>query len=191
MTDLNARIDALAATPADSSDVDDARAAALDLLAALEAGDIRAAERGDDGVWRANAWVKRGILLALRLGRMTDQTAGPFAFFDKDTMPPQSFSIERGVRIVPGGSSIRRGAYVAPGVVCMPPMYVNVGRAGVNEAGERAPNPWRMRTRPVGSDRAASAQMCNTHQGAATDNPIARAPAQPWTSLTPPASCSA
>ncbi len=127
MTSLNARIDALAATPADSSDVDDARAAALDLLAALEAGDIRAAERGDDGVWRANAWVKRGILLALRLGRMTDQTAGPFAFFDKDTMPPQSFDLARGVRIVPGGSSIRRGAYVASGVVCMPPMYINVG----------------------------------------------------------------
>ena len=127
MTDLRARIDTHASTTADSPDVDDARAAALDLLKALESGDVRAAERGADGTWRANAWVKQGILLALRLGRMADQTLGPFGFFDKDTMPPQAFSLDRGVRIVPGGSSIRRGAYVARGVVCMPPMYVNVG----------------------------------------------------------------
>ena len=127
MTDLRSRIDSLSATPADSADVDDARTAALDLLAALERGEVRAAERGADGTWRANAWVKQGILLALRLGRMEDQTQGAFGFFDKDTMPPQTFSLESGVRIVPGGSSVRRGAYVAPGVVCMPPMYVNVG----------------------------------------------------------------
>ena len=127
MTDLRSRIETHAAAAADGPDADAAREAALDLLAALEAGDVRAAERSADGTWAANTWVKQGILLALRLGRMTDQTAGPFAFFDKDTVPPQAFTAARGVRIVPGGSSIRRGAYVAAGVVCMPPMYVNVG----------------------------------------------------------------
>ena len=123
LTDLRTRLE----TNASAADPDAAREAALDLLAALERGDVRAAERGPDGVWRANAWVKQGVLLALRLGRMTDQSAGPFAFFDKDTVAPQAFTAERGVRIVPGGSSIRRGAYVAPGVVCMPPMYINLG----------------------------------------------------------------
>ena len=125
--DLRARIESYTAMPADSPDAGAAREAALALLDALERGDVRAAERGPDGVWRANAWVKQGVLLALRLGRMTDQSAGPFAFFDKDTVAPQAFTAERGVRIVPGGSSIRRGAYVAPGVVCMPPMYINLG----------------------------------------------------------------
>lgn len=123
LLDLRTRLE----TNASATDPDAARAVALDLLAALERGDVRAAERGPDGVWRANAWVKQGILLALRVGRMVDQSTGPFAFFDKDTVPPQAFAAERGVRIVPGGSSIRRGAYVASGVVCMPPMYVNVG----------------------------------------------------------------
>jgi 2,3,4,5-tetrahydropyridine-2-carboxylate N-succinyltransferase len=124
---LRALIETHAVTAADSPDVDAARAAALDLLGALERGEVRAAERGEDGVWRANAWVKQGILLALRLGRMEDQSVGPFAFFDKDTVPPQAFTAASGVRIVPGGSSVRRGAYVAAGVVCMPPMYVNAG----------------------------------------------------------------
>ncbi|HEX8298723.1 MAG TPA: 2,3,4,5-tetrahydropyridine-2,6-dicarboxylate N-succinyltransferase [Rubricoccaceae bacterium] len=127
MTALRALIETHAATAADGPDVEAARAAALDLLGALERGEVRAAERGADGVWRANAWVKQGILLALRLGRMEDQSTGPFAFFDKDTVAPQAFTAERGVRIVPGGSSIRRGAYVAAGVVCMPPMYINLG----------------------------------------------------------------
>ena len=124
---LKTLIETHAATAADGPDADAARAAALDLLGALERGDVRAADRGEDGTWRANAWVKQGILLALRLGRMADQSVGPFAFFDKDTVPPQAFTAERGVRIVPGGSSVRRGAYVASGVVCMPPMYINVG----------------------------------------------------------------
>jgi len=105
----------------------DAREAFEALLDALEAGDVRAADRGEDGVWRANAWVKRGILLGFRLGQIVDQSQGGFAFFDKDTYPTQPFGLDRGVRIVPGGSTVRRGSYLAPGVVCMPPMYVNVG----------------------------------------------------------------
>ena len=115
-----------AARPADAEDVVEA------LLGALERGEIRAAERGQDGVWRAVPWVKRGILLGFRVGRLVDMSVGgaggaTLPFFDKHTYPLQSFAAERGVRLVPGGSSVRRGAYLASGVVCMPPMYVNVG----------------------------------------------------------------
>ncbi|MEM1117195.1 MAG: 2,3,4,5-tetrahydropyridine-2,6-dicarboxylate N-succinyltransferase [Bacteroidota bacterium] len=128
MTDLSALqsdIDRLAA--ADAPDPGAARAAVDALLGALEAGDVRSARRGDDGVWRANAWVKRGILLGFRLGEIVDFSGDAFAFFDKDTYPIQRLGLDAGVRIVPGGSTIRRGAHVAAGVVCMPPMYVNVG----------------------------------------------------------------
>jgi 2,3,4,5-tetrahydropyridine-2-carboxylate N-succinyltransferase len=102
------------------------------LLTALEQGHVRAAERDTDGRWNAVPWVKRGILLAFRLGRVADMspTHGghpTFTFFDKHTVPPRTLRIESGVRVVPGGSTIRRGAHVAPGVVCMPPMFINVG----------------------------------------------------------------
>jgi 2,3,4,5-tetrahydropyridine-2,6-dicarboxylate N-succinyltransferase len=104
-----------------------------ELLNALEAGQIRAAERSADGTWRAVPWVKRGILLGFKLGAMMDMSipsAGSdrrFSFIDKHTYPPRRFTVDDGVRVVPGGSTIRRGAYVSKGVVCMPPMYVNVG----------------------------------------------------------------
>ncbi|HUR93909.1 MAG TPA: 2,3,4,5-tetrahydropyridine-2,6-dicarboxylate N-succinyltransferase [Gemmatimonadales bacterium] len=105
-----------------------ARVAFLELRAALTAGAVRAAERGPDGQWRANAWVKVGILLGFRLGRVQPAASGgPFPFYDKDTYPLRRMLQEDGVRIVPGGSAIRDGCYVAPGVVCMPPMYINVG----------------------------------------------------------------
>ncbi len=95
---------------------------------ALNAGSVRAAERGPDGSWRVNSWVKTGILLGFRLGRIGPAAiGGPFPFFDKDTYPLRAMSSAQNVRIVPGGSAIRDGCYVAPGVVCMPPMYVNVG----------------------------------------------------------------
>jgi 2,3,4,5-tetrahydropyridine-2-carboxylate N-succinyltransferase len=103
------------------------------LLTALERGELRAAERAADGTWKAVPWVKRGILLAFRAGRMVDMSPpgggahAAFQFFDKHTVPPRALRLESGIRVVPGGSSIRRGAYLAPGVVCMPPMYVNVG----------------------------------------------------------------
>jgi 2,3,4,5-tetrahydropyridine-2-carboxylate N-succinyltransferase len=99
------------------------------LFTALERGELRAAERGADGVWRAVPWVKRGILLAFRAGRLVDMSpaGSPLRFFDKHTVPVQTLDVRRGVRVVPGGSSIRRGAHLAGGVVCMPPMYVNVG----------------------------------------------------------------
>ncbi len=94
---------------------------------ALERGEIRAAERSHDGTWRAHGWVKQGILLGFRLGSLVDVSDGSMAFFDKDTYPLRPTTIEDDVRIVPGGSAIRSGAYVAEGVVCMPPMYINVG----------------------------------------------------------------
>jgi 2,3,4,5-tetrahydropyridine-2-carboxylate N-succinyltransferase len=97
--------------------------------ASLNRGEIRAAERQADGKWRTNAWVKRGILLGFRMGstiEMSPPGAG-LQFLDKNTYPIRKFSIEDRVRIVAGGSSIRDGAYIAPGVVCMPPMFVNAG----------------------------------------------------------------
>ena len=76
-----------------------------------------------------NAWVKKGILLGFRFGRLVDHSMdhGRWAFFDKDTMPLKTIGLERHVRLVPGGSAIREGAYVGKGVICMPPMYVNIG----------------------------------------------------------------
>ena len=93
---------------------------------ALSAGKIRAAEKRD-GQWRVNAWVKQGILLGFQLGELSETGSGALTFVDKDTFPPRNFRAEDGVRVVPGGSAIRQGAYVAPSVICMPPMYINVG----------------------------------------------------------------
>jgi 2,3,4,5-tetrahydropyridine-2-carboxylate N-succinyltransferase len=103
------------------------------LLDALEEGTVRAAERDAEGNWNAVPWVKRGILVGFRIGKMVEMSVygfkgePKFGFFDKHLYTPQDFELDDGVRIVPGGSSVRRGAYLAPGVVCMPPMYVNVG----------------------------------------------------------------
>ncbi len=93
----------------------------------LRKGEIRAAEKGADGNWHANAWVKQGILVGFRMGAMVDLSSGAFSFFDKDTYPLRPMLLEEGVRIVPGGSTIRDGSFVAKGVVCMPPCYINVG----------------------------------------------------------------
>ncbi len=98
-------------------------------IALLERGEVRAAHRDADGAWHAVLWVKRAILLGFRIGRVVEMNAGsgPFHFFDKHTFPTRDFRLDHQVRIVPGGSTVRRGAYLAPSVVCMPPMYVNVG----------------------------------------------------------------
>lgn len=79
--------------------------------------------------WRVNPWVKQGILLGFRIGVIVDMSAdhGRWPFVDKDTMPLKRFDAGGGVRIVPGGSTVRDGAYLGPGVVCMPPMYINIG----------------------------------------------------------------
>jgi 2,3,4,5-tetrahydropyridine-2-carboxylate N-succinyltransferase len=126
---LEARVDELYGLPQGSETPRDAARVVNQLLEALEAGDVRSAERDAKGAWHAVPWVKRGILVAFRFGKLADLSPGgdSFSFVDKDTIPPQRFGLDRGVRIVPGGSTIRRGVYVAPGVVCMPPMFVNVG----------------------------------------------------------------
>lgn len=95
---------------------------------ALNRGEVRAAERMPDGEWRVNTWVKQGILLGFRMGKVIDMSGGSaLKFLDKDTYPIRDVTLGENVRIVPGGSSIRDGAYIAAGVVCMPPMFVNVG----------------------------------------------------------------
>lgn len=101
----------------------------LALRAALERGELRSAspDAASPSGWRVHAWVKRGILLGFRLGALEDHQGPGFSFVDKHTYPVRHFSARDGVRLVPGGSSIRAGAYVARGVVCMPPMYINTG----------------------------------------------------------------
>jgi 2,3,4,5-tetrahydropyridine-2-carboxylate N-succinyltransferase len=96
---------------------------------ALTGGEVRAAHRDREGRWHTNAWVKRGILLGFRMGQIVDMSPEDrsFVFYDKDTYRVRQTRLEERVRVVPGGSSIREGAYVAAGVVCMPPCYVNVG----------------------------------------------------------------
>ncbi len=132
--DLQRRVDELAALPSAASMPRDAEDIVELLLGALERAQVRAATRASDGSWSAVAWVKRGILLGFRVGSVIDMTSygvegapARLFFFDKHTFPTRGFDLEDGVRIVPGGSSIRRGAHVATGVVCMPPMYINVG----------------------------------------------------------------
>ena len=95
-------------------------------IADLEAGRIRVAEK-ISGEWKVNSWVKEVILSGFRLGKLVDMTQGQFSFFDKDTIPTRMFNEHSGVRIVPGGSSVRAGAYLAPSVIMMPPAYVNIG----------------------------------------------------------------
>src|SRR5579863_8988098 len=104
----------------------DARKTFLEFRDALTHGTIRAAER-IDGRWIVNAWVKQGILLGFRLGELAEMGSGScLSFVDKDTFPARKFSVADRVRVVPGGSSVRAGAYVAPSVICMPPMFIYV-----------------------------------------------------------------
>ncbi len=102
-----------------------------DFKTALNRGEIRAAEPDASAKsgWRVNAWVKKGILLGFRMGAIADMSidASKQPFFDKSTYPVRAFEASDGVRIVPGGSSIRDGSYIGRGVICMPPMFVNVG----------------------------------------------------------------
>ena len=97
-----------------------------DVIRRLESGEIRVAEK-KDGRWIVNSWIKEVILSGFRLGKMTDMSDGIFSFFDKDTIPPRRFTMEDGIRIVPGGTTVRRGAYLAPSVIMMPPSFVNIG----------------------------------------------------------------
>ena len=129
MTALQERVERVFEQGA-AADRREARSLVEALRAALSSGLIRAAEPDDSaaGGWRVNAWVKRGILLAFRFGDTVDATvAGAWPFFDKDTLPLKPLTVESGIRLVPGGSSVRDGAYLGHGVICMPPMYINIG----------------------------------------------------------------
>jgi 2,3,4,5-tetrahydropyridine-2-carboxylate N-succinyltransferase len=126
MHSLQAAIEHLAAAGAVERNAE-ARNVFLDFREQLTQGKIRAAEK-IDGEWRVNIWVKQGILLGFRIGELTETgTDASFSFVDKDTFPARRFSIKDRVRMVPGGSSVREGAYVAPSVICMPPTFINVG----------------------------------------------------------------
>lgn len=128
LLDLSQRIEKYFAAGPNAVGDSGAMVAFDDLRKALETGAIRAAEPdpASPSGWRVNPWVKQGILLGFRLGSLTDSGDG-LSFVDKHTYPARRFTVEDGVRIVPGGSAVRAGAYIAKGVVCMPPMYVNVG----------------------------------------------------------------
>ncbi len=126
MSPLQGEIERLFAAGADAKQDARARAAFAELRDLLTRGQVRAAEKRD-GRWLANIWVKQGILLGFRLGELAEMGGGDLSFVDKDTFPARRFGVQDRVRVVPGGSSAREGAYVAPGVICMPPMYINVG----------------------------------------------------------------
>ena len=125
MQDLRQQIERLfAATELDRTD---ALRVFADFRASLTRGEVRAAELRE-GRWSANTWVKQGILLGFRLGELAEMgDPRTLSFVDKDTFPARRFRVADGVRVVPGGSAARMGAYVAPSVICMPPMYINVG----------------------------------------------------------------
>lgn len=129
LADLESRLNDPAILDSGTSLPTDAQHLFDHCIALLERGEIRAAQKDASGQWHAVPWVKRAILLGFRLGRVVEMSASgsPFHFFDKHTFPTRDFRLDHQVRIVPGGSTIRRGAYLAPSVVCMPPMYVNVG----------------------------------------------------------------
>src|SRR6266536_2226748 len=126
MPSLQAEIERLASLKGLERDLE-ARPTFLTFRDQLTRGEIRAADKAD-GAWKVNVWVKQGILLGFRLGELTQMGSGEcLSFVDKDTFPARKFTVSDRVRIVPGGSSARLGAYVAPSVICMPPMYINVG----------------------------------------------------------------
>ncbi len=129
LPELQTTIERLFKAGAEAQNDPTAMSAFLALRDALEKGEVRSASPDESSPtgWRVNAWVKQGILLGFRLGALEALPSGGLSFVDKHTYPVRHFSKSDGVRIVPGGSSVRAGAYLAKGVVCMPPMYVNVG----------------------------------------------------------------
>ena len=130
MTNLSSEITALF-EQAGAAPKDQARAVFLRLREELAAGRVRAAEPDESSAtgWRVNVWVKQGILLGFRFGDIVDMGIGRgrWPFFDKDTLPLKQIDETSGVRMVPGGSSVRDGAFLGNGVICMPPMYINIG----------------------------------------------------------------
>src|ERR1051326_3266315 len=127
MEALRKEIERLFALGAEAKRDPAARRTFGEFRAALTCGDIRAAQK-HNGHWQANAWVKQGILLGFQIGELQASASdNGLSFVDKDSFPARRFQVSDKVRIVPGGSSVREGAYVAPSVICMPPMFINVG----------------------------------------------------------------
>ncbi len=127
MQKLRQEIERLFALGAEARNDASAHATFREFRDALTRGEIRSAEKNVD-TWVTNVWVKQGILLGFRLGDLAAMDDGPtLSFVDKATFPTRHFTVEDRVRVVPGGSSVREGAYVAPSVICMPPMYINTG----------------------------------------------------------------
>jgi 2,3,4,5-tetrahydropyridine-2-carboxylate N-succinyltransferase len=126
---LQATIEHYFAAGAEAVGDREAMKAFLELRTELTEGRLRAAEPDPETStgWRVNPWVKQGILLGFRLGKLEKMGGDHFSFVDKSTYPMRRLGLQEGVRVVPGGSAIREGAFLAPGVVCMPPMYVNAG----------------------------------------------------------------
>ncbi|MCX6140515.1 MAG: 2,3,4,5-tetrahydropyridine-2,6-dicarboxylate N-succinyltransferase [Candidatus Kapabacteria bacterium] len=129
MTQLQQEMERLAALPAQELQYDaNATHACAEFLNALNTGVIRAAQSSEDGNWVVNQWVKEGILVLFRKGRLLDMSTDEnFRFFDKDTLSTKPLTLDDHVRVVPGGTTIRTGSYLAHGVICMPPSYINIG----------------------------------------------------------------
>jgi 2,3,4,5-tetrahydropyridine-2-carboxylate N-succinyltransferase len=130
MIDLEREITALF-NAGDAADREAARRAFIRLRTSLTHGEVRAAEpdRARACGWRVNTWVKQGILLGFRWGALADVSMdhGRVSFVDKDTLPLKKITLDEGVRVVPGGSAVRDGAFLGRNVICMPPMYINIG----------------------------------------------------------------
>lgn len=130
--DLQQRVEEFVALSAEElvTRREDALKLVAELRMALNEGLARAAEPDATATtgWKVNSWVKQGILLGFKLGKLQEvESKAPWQFFDKETVPTRRFTLDSNVRVVPGGSSIRDGAYVAPGVIMMPPAYINIG----------------------------------------------------------------
>lgn len=126
--ELRTAIERLYDSPPAGSD-DEAAEVFAEFRAALNSGEARSAEPDSDEPtgWRVNAWVKKGVLVGFRMGVFTVVPVGGGQFFDKSTLPLRKLNLEDRVRVVPGGSAVRDGAYVGSGVTCMPPMFINIG----------------------------------------------------------------
>ncbi len=125
MSDLKERLESIVGGNQDSNFI---LSFAKDFVDGLNSGIIRCANQNEYGEWVVNSWVKVGILTLFRNSNLKDFSLNDeFRFFDKDLLNLKPLSLSDRVRLVPGGSAIRTGAYVAPGVICMPPMYINIG----------------------------------------------------------------
>lgn len=127
MNTLQSHIESLIGVTNDELGTQDNLRILEQFLDSLNRGIIRAATCDEFGVWTVHQWVKQGMLMLFKIGKLIEMSSDGLPFFDKHSIPLKSVSLSDNIRLVPGGSSIRTGAYVAPGVICMPPMYINIG----------------------------------------------------------------